>query len=194
MTDMAKQQTTLTLRPPEHRIERRVIWWWAIQAVLLSVPLLVGAMVAHLLWGSEHGWFIAAVLSVLVVEDTIGAAWLWAPAVFWPLALGGALVAYRALGHTITGRYVVLRSGLMNRSTDALQRDAVSTIVIRESLFQRRLGLQTVSAMSAAGYGSYAALDMAAEQSLTFATQAAPGIFDEFVEATSDGAQSSVSA
>src|SRR5699024_2228168 len=152
------------------------------------------ALRRRLWWATGSTLLIAAVLSLLIIEDAIGAVWLWWPAVFWPLALGGAVVAYRALGHTITGRYVVLRSGLMNRSTDAVQRDAVSTVVIRESLFQRRLGLQTVSAMSAAGYGSYAALDMDAKQALAFASQAAPGILDEFLVETTQDDSSVVSA
>lgn len=152
------------------------------------------ALRRRLWWATFSALIMAAIISALVLDDTIGSAWLWAPVIVWPLALGAAIVAYRALGHTITGRYAVFRSGLMNRSTDALQRDAVSTIVIKESLFQRRLGLRTVSAMSAAGYGQYAALDIAAHQSLAFATEAAPGILDEFLTDSSAESHSSLSA
>lgn len=140
------------------------------------------ALRRRLWWATVYTLLLIAIVSAFVAAGLIDAVWLWTAAVFWPIALCGAIVAYRALGHTITGRYVVFRSGLMNRSTDALQRDAVSTIEIKESIFQRRLGLQTVTAMSAAGYGSYAALDIARDHSLEFATQAAPGILDEFLE------------
>ena len=152
------------------------------------------ALRRRLWWATASTLAIATILSALILEGAIGVAWLWIPAACWPIALGGAVVAYRALGHVIAGPYVVLRSGLMNRSTEALQRNAVSTIAIRESLFQRRLGLRTVTTMSAAGYGSYAALDMDASQSLTFATQAAPGILDEFLDHAGDATHSSLSA
>jgi len=48
----------------------------------------------------------------------------------WPIALGAAAIDYRALGHTISGDYVVVRSGLTNRATTALQRSAVGTIAV----------------------------------------------------------------
>ena len=48
--------------------------------------------------------------------------------------------------------------------------------------------------MSAAGYGSYAALDMDAKQALAFASQAAPGILDEFLVETTQDDSSVVSA
>jgi len=140
------------------------------------------ALRRRLWWATLCALVLAAVLAVLAVEGILGWHLLWIPVVFWPLALTGAVIAYRALGHAMTERYLVVRSGLMNRATYALDRSAVSTIVIKESLFQRRLGLQTVAAMSAAGYGIYEAADMDANHSLAFATQAAPGILDEFLD------------
>lgn len=113
---------------------------------------------------------------------------LWAAAALWPCALGAAFVAYRALGHAVTGPYLVMRSGLVHRSTTVLRRSAVSTIVIRESLLQRRLGLRSVSAMTAAGYGGYDLSDLDADESVAFAVQAAPGVLDPFLVRPRDGA------
>ncbi|HIY86944.1 MAG TPA: PH domain-containing protein, partial [Candidatus Yaniella excrementavium] len=53
------------------------------------------ALRRRLWWATGSTLLIAAVLSLLIIEDAIGAVWLWWPAVFWPLALGGAVVAYR---------------------------------------------------------------------------------------------------
>lgn len=140
------------------------------------------ALRRRLWWATLCALLLAAVVAVLVVENVLGWHLLWIPVVFWPLALIGASIAYRALGHAMSERYLVVRSGLVNRATYALDRSAVSTVVIKESLFQRRLGLQTVAAMSAAGYGIYEAPNMDTNHSVAFATQAAPGILDEFLD------------
>lgn len=155
-TDPSPLQTPLA-RHPRAALRRRL--WWATG---------VTASVAGLL-----GW--------LAVTDVIPPPWVWAGVALWPVALGGALVAYRALGHAIAGQYLVVRSGLMSRSTAALQRPAVSTVAIRESPLQRRLGLRTVSAMTSAGYGVYEAPDLDADDAVAFATRAAPGLLDPFL-------------
>src|SRR5699024_10704763 len=98
------------------------------------------ALRRRLWWATLCALLLAAVVAVLAVENVLGWHLLWIPVVFWPLALIGASIAYRALGHAMSERYLVVRSGLVNRATYALDRSAVSTVVIKESLFQRRLG------------------------------------------------------
>ena len=81
--------------------------------------------------------------------------WTWlAGPVLLPFALGAAVVAYRALGHTVTGGYLVVRSGLVSRRTVALRGRAVVGWRVRQSVFQRRLGLATLTATTAAGNGA----------------------------------------
>ncbi|MDZ5076601.1 PH domain-containing protein [Nesterenkonia sp. HG001] len=146
------------LRPHPWRALRRRLWW----AGGLTVGL--GAL---LIW--------------LAVSDVLPYEVIWATAAFGPASLLAAVIAYRALGHTITDRYVITRSGLLSRATTVLQRSSVSTIVIRESLLQRRLNLRTVSTMTAAGQGGYDTPDIERRQSLEFAVQAAPGLLDPFL-------------
>ncbi len=141
------------------------------------------ALRRRLVWATTAPACLALVLSWLVLADALPAAALWVPAALWPCTLGAAAVAYRALGHTIAGPYLVVRSGLVTRSTTALRTSAVSTVVIRESRLQRRLGLRTVSAMTAAGDGGYDAPDIGRDESLAFAVRAAPGLLDPFVSA-----------
>ncbi|MEX2445876.1 MAG: PH domain-containing protein, partial [Dehalococcoidia bacterium] len=129
---------------------------------------------------------VATGLAVLVATDVAPPVVLWALVGLGPLALGAAVVAYRALGHAIVGDYLVVRSGLLDRATTALLRPAVSTIVVRESLLQRRLGLKTVVAMTAAGEGAYEAPDLAADEAITFATEAAPGLLAPFFASAAD--------
>ena len=151
-------------RHPSSALRRRI--WWA----LVTTALITGA------------------LSWMVLTDVIGGAVLWTAAALLPLALAGAVIAYRALGHTIAGDYLVVRSGLLSRSTTALQRTAVSTIAVSESLLQRRLGLRSVSAMTAAGYGAYDAPDVPALHAFEFANDASAGLLEPFLEPIDQGA------
>jgi len=145
-------------RHPRAALRRR-LWWATVVSAIAPLALTVPA--------------IAGVVPV----------WLpWATLGLWPIALGAAVIAYRSLGHAIAGDHLVVRSGLFSRTTAALRRDAVSTIAIRQSVLQRRLGLSTVSAMTAAGWSAYEAPDMPDSAALTFAADAAPGVLDEFVE------------
>ena len=133
------------------------------------------------------GWAtgVAAVLALMVawpLWSGVAPVWLlWIVLGVWVLGMAGAVAAYLALGHAVRGDYVVMSSGMMSRNTSALRRDAVSTIAVRQSVLQRRLGLATVSAMTAAGWFTYEAPDMAADQAFGFALETAPGLFDPFV-------------
>ncbi|TDC47751.1 hypothetical protein E1281_25775 [Actinomadura sp. KC345] len=139
------------------------------------------ALRRRLWWATAVTAAAAFLLVWLAVTDVVPAAAIWAVAVLWPVALIAAVVAYRALGHAIVGRYLVARSGLVSRSTVVLQRPAVSTIAVKESLLQRRLGLRTVTVMTAAGWGAYHVADIDAGKSLRFADQAAPGLLGPFL-------------
>lgn len=129
----------------------------------------------------------SAVGLLLLVRQTSAWAWLpWISLAVLVLGLLGALIAYRSLGHTLTGPYLVVRSGLWSRSTSALERKAVSTIVIRQSLLQQRLGLATVTAATAAGWGGYDAVDVSAADAPELASEAAPGLLGSFLEDVAD--------
>ncbi|GAA3867225.1 PH domain-containing protein [Streptomyces sedi] len=103
-----------------------------------------------------------------------GRAWLVGLAVAAPVTLGLAWAGYRSLGHAVSGPWLVLRSGAMNRETSALRRKAVSGVCVRQSPLQRRLGLATVRVSTAAGNGSYAARDLAVARAVPLAVAALP--------------------
>lgn len=140
------------------------------------------ALRRRLWWASAASAVAPAALFAPALAGLIPAWAPWAAAAAWPLALLAAVVAYRALGHTIAGRYLVVRSGLFSRTTSALRREAVSTIAVRQSVLQRRLGLATVSAMTAAGWSTYEIPDVPADRAVGLASQAAPGVLDDFIE------------
>jgi putative membrane protein len=66
----------------------------------------------------------------------------------------------RVLGHTLTRGYLVARQGSVVRRTVALQRSGVIGWRVRQSPFQRRAGVVTVEAVTAAGRGAYSVLDV----------------------------------
>lgn len=139
------------------------------------------ALRRRLWWATAFSGLVAGILWLLAAREVIASAYIWAAVPVWFASLLGAVIAYRALGYTISGSYLVTRSGLVTRSTSVLQRSAVSTIVVRESILQRRLRLQSVAAMTAAGYGAYETPDLDRSESLKFAQEAAPGLLDPFI-------------
>lgn len=139
------------------------------------------ALRRRLWWATVTTAAVTGVLAWLALTDVLPPGVVWVGAGLLPLAVLAAVVAYRALGHTIAGPYVVMRSGLFSRKTTALQRTAVSTIEIRESLLQRRLGLQTVATMTAAGDGAYEAPDVSGSTAVDFANTASAGLLEPFL-------------
>lgn len=124
---------------------------------------------------------VALVVLGLLFTDVLLQLGVLLAVVLLPIAVLLARDNYRALGHGITGKYLVTRSGSVRRSTAALQRDGVIGWRIRQSVFQRRVGLATFSAITAAGGGAYSARDADADEGLDFAREAVPGLLEPFV-------------
>ncbi|MEV5580111.1 PH domain-containing protein [Streptomyces parvus] len=140
--------------------------------------------------GRRLRWSLAAALGPVLVLTLLGA--LLTPVLLWialgcavvavPVAVVLALDAYRGLGHALSGRYLVTRSGTVRRSTAALERAGVIGWTVKQSVFQRRAGLLSVTATTAAGGGAYTAYDTDASEGLTFAAEAVPGLLEPFLE------------
>ncbi|WP_407565692.1 PH domain-containing protein [Streptomyces sp. 184] len=109
-------------------------------------------------------------------------------AVLLPAAALLARDAYRSLGHGLAGPYLLVRSGTLRRSTVALRRDGVVGWTVRQSVFQRRAGLVTLRATTAAGAQAYAAYDVGEAQGLRFAEEAVPELLTPFLVAADDAA------
>lgn len=140
------------------------------------------ALRRRLVWASLASAVVVATTAYAVALTDLPGLLVWVPVALWPVALAAAFVAYRALGYAIAGVYAVVRSGLVSRRTAVLQRGAVSTIIVRESLLQRRLGLRTVTLATAAGWGAYTASDLDADEAVRFADVSAPGLLAPYVE------------
>ena len=90
---------------------------------------------------------------------------------------------YAALGHALTPRHLIVRSGTFSRRRVVLARDGVIGVTIRESFFQRRAGLATVTATTAVGRQHYDAIDVPVELSTGLAADLLPGPFAELLDA-----------
>ncbi|MCO1658334.1 PH domain-containing protein [Pseudonocardia humida] len=121
------------------------------------------------------------VLGVLLTDVLLHIAWITA-VVAVPVAVALAFDAYRSLGHGSVGDYLVARSGSVRRSTVALQCRGIIGWTVRQSVFQRRAGLSTVLATTAAGAGAYAIRDVGTGTGLDAADAAVPGLLAPFLE------------
>jgi putative membrane protein len=104
-----------------------------------------------------------------------------------PLALAMVPVAalvgwdrYRNLGHQLTAGFLVSRSGSLVRRTVALQRGGVIGWTFRQTIFQRRAGLVSLEAVTAAGRGGYTITDVAAADAVDLADAAVPDLLTPF--------------
>ncbi|MEV1178407.1 PH domain-containing protein, partial [Nonomuraea sp. NPDC049784] len=107
---------------------------------------------------------------------------VWAvPAVALVFGMWAAVEGAKSLGHALSGRHLVTRQGAVVRHTIALGRKGISGWTINESFFQRRSGLLTVSAITAAGRGRYDVVDVGRADGLELAARAVPGLLEPFL-------------
>jgi putative membrane protein len=60
---------------------------------------------------------------------------------------------------------------------------------VKQSVFQRRRGLATFTATTAAGSGAYAIRDADADEGLAFAVEAVPGVLGQFASAPAEASR-----
>lgn len=110
---------------------------------------------------------------------------VWLPAVVfvgWAmLAVLLAEASYKHLGHGITDQHVISGHGTLGVTREVLERSGVIGWVISQSLFQRRRGLATLVATTAAGSESVKILDIPLPLAIDLAREATPEAFNSFV-------------
>lgn len=158
----AATQLAVLRQHPRAALRRRLVRATAAFAAALGAALLTGPLL-----GWIPGWSWLAALPLLAVALPLG------------------FDAYRGLGHHVMGRYLVTRHGTFVRRTHALQRDGVIGWTVRRSFFQRRAGLVTLTATTAAGSGGYRIVDVGDREGIAFAEEAVPGILAPFLERSS---------
>jgi putative membrane protein len=147
-------EVVLTAHGPAARRRRYV------RALLVSLVLIVAAGVASAL-GAPLWLGIAALLTV-------------------PVAAALAADRYRSLGHAIAGSFLVTRAGTLDRRRDMLECEGIIGWNVRQTFFQRRAGLATLTATTAAGRQRYAVTDVPLSLALPLADRAVPGLLGDF--------------
>ena len=116
----------------------------------------------------------AAVLPFLAVP-----AWVWG---LWAALVVGcgwlAIDRVRALGHRVDGRWLVTRAGSVERRRDCVQTAGIIGWTVRQTWFQRRAGVATLVAATAAGTKRYVLIDVPAGMAWTVAATASPWVAD----------------
>ena len=98
-----------------------------------------------------------------------------APAAAWiPVAALRAELAYRHLGHALTPTHLVVGSGTTARVRTVLETDGIIGWVVERTWFQRRLGLCTLTATTAAGGESVELIDVAESVALELMQRSTP--------------------
>ncbi|MFI7634822.1 PH domain-containing protein [Nonomuraea sp. NPDC049400] len=148
------------VRHPAAARRRRVV------RALVTVAVLT-AVAGPVSWLVPWSWLRVSIWAVPVVALAFG---MWA-----------AVESARSLGHALGGRHLLTRQGAVVRHTIALDRKGISGWTISESYFQRRSGLLTVSAITAAGKGHYDVVDVGRADGLELAARAVPGLLQPFL-------------
>jgi putative membrane protein len=103
----------------------------------------------------------------------------------WPWVLVAVLAAVgvflavdrsRALGHRVGDGWLVARSGSVDRRRDCIAVAGIIGWTVRQSLFQRRAGVATLIAATAAGVKGYRVLDVPEELAWSVAAAASPWV------------------
>ncbi|RNI23904.1 PH domain-containing protein [Flexivirga caeni] len=122
----------------------------------------------------------AIVLGVVAVAVDLPQLWVAAVVV---LLLGALLGRSRAhwLGHAVTDRFLITRSGSIAMSTNVIERRGAVGVTVRRSFFQRRAGVATVGLATAAGAKEYPVLDVPQAEVGKLAAQIVPGHVEQFL-------------
>lgn len=112
-------------------------------------------------------------------------------AVIPPIALVLGLLLgrdrYRGLGHRFAGEWIVVSTGSLVRRRSILNVHGVIGWGLRQTWFQRRHGLVTVTATTAAGKQRYRVTDVPMAEALAFITAATPTLVPQFLDAAVGG-------
>jgi putative membrane protein len=105
--------------------------------------------------------------------------WAW---VLWAVGTGCcALLAAdraRSLGHRVGDGWLVARTGSLQRRRDCIEASGIIGWTVRQTFLQRRAGVATLVAATAAGVKRYQVLDVPAELAWAIAAETTPWLAD----------------
>jgi putative membrane protein len=148
-------------------------------AELIARPEAVtGALRGHGAVATRRRWTRALALPAVLLVAMV-ALYAWTPVWMWSvlavLAVCCALLAFdrsRALGHRVDAQWLVARAGSLDRRRDCIAAAGIIGWTVRQTLLQRRAGVATLIAATAAGVKSYRVIDVPAELAWSIAGSA----------------------
>jgi putative membrane protein len=154
-------------------------------AELIARPEAVtGALRGHGAVATRRRWTRALALPAVLLVAMV-ALYAWTPVWMWSvlavLAVCCALLAFdrsRALGHRVDAQWLVARAGSLDRRRDCIAAAGIIGWTVRQTLLQRRAGVATLIAATAAGVKSYRVIDVPAELAWSIASSASPWVAD----------------
>jgi putative membrane protein len=154
-------------------------------AELIARPeAVIGALRGHGPVATRRRWTRALALPAVLLVAMVALysrtpVWLWS--VCAVLTASCALLAFdrsRALGHRVDAQWLVSRAGSLDRRRDCIAAAGIIGWTVRQTLFQRRAGVATLIAATAAGVKGYRVLDVPAELAWSIAGSASPWVAD----------------
>lgn len=140
-------------------VARRRCWLRRVRILLVPLAALVAAAILF-------GWSAWVPLAGAVVALLVG------------VLLGEA--EYAHLGHALADRHLVAGAGVTSRIRTALEREGIIGWVVRQTWFQRRAGVATLVATTAAGDEQVLVRDLRLDLAVALADAATPGMLSEF--------------
>lgn len=163
--DVLDETTALTTPLVGHgpstrqRYRFRALVTAAVLATVVAVPVVLV---------DELTWWLPVV--VLVVVGAVG------------VLLGE--MRWRRLGHRVTDRYVVVRTGTLGTARTVLESDSVVGWRVRQTWFDRRRGLAQLTATTAAGPEQVTIPDVPIGEAVALTAAATPRTVADFLEPT----------
>jgi putative membrane protein len=186
----AERGGSLLLPPAPRQVARQV----AAEVLGVPVQLCTGPLVRHGPAARRRRYNRAVGGSALIViaVTALGQAmhlpaWTWLSwLILLPLAAVLAADRYRSLGHRLTAGRLITSQGTLVRRRSILATEGIIGWRIHQSWFQRRQGLVTLTATTAAGRQHYEARDVPMAQALAVAAAATEDLVRPFLVAASD--------
>jgi putative membrane protein len=129
------------------------------------------------------GWALLAAALAVSAALTSWPAWpALAALALLPAVLALAADRHRSLGHAVASGKLIARSGSLVRRRHVLDADGIIGWNVGQTVFQRRAGLVTLTATTAAGRQHYDVQDVELGEALSVAESLRQGLLDPFVE------------
>ena len=143
-----------------------------------------GPLRAHGPAATRRRWTRGLVLPAVLAVVLLGLAFtlsvpLWVWSAWAVLTVCCALLAadrVRSLGHRVGDGWLVARAGSAERRRDCIAAPGIIGWTVRQTLLQRRAGVATLIAATAAGVKHYQVIDVPAELAWTIAATASPWV------------------